>query len=400
METVVHIGMMETLALGVLALIVGNSLNRRVSFLQNICIPSPVTGGFVISLVTLLLHSCAGLDISFDSTLKDVCMLLFFTTAGLQCDFRHLKTGGRPLVVIVILVAVLIVLQNLLSIGLCGVLGQNPLLGMAAGSITMSGGHGTAGGFASLLEAKGLVGAAPISMAAATFGLIAGSVMGGPLGERLIEKFSLKPGRDVDAPVSEATIDMNIFDGGRMVAISVICLVAGVGTLVSRLISNIGLTVPTYFGALIVAIVVRNISECSGVCPKIPMKDVISTGQVCLALFLGMALVTLRLWELYEIALPLLVILISQVVLMLVFARFIAFPMMGKNYDAAVLAGGLCGFGLGATPNALANMNAICQKNGYTPIPFIIVPVVGAAFVDIINVSVITIFLNWTSLLG
>jgi len=391
---VVHVGMMETLALGVLALLIGNELNRRASFLKNICIPSPVTGGFVLSLLTLALHCCAGIDISFDATLKDVCMLLFFTTAGLQCDFRHLKTGGKPLAIITVLVAVLIVLQNLMSVGLCGIMGQNPLLGMTAGSVTMAGGHGTAGGFASVIEAKGLAGAAPISMAAATFGLIAGSVIGGPLGERLIEKFSLHPGRYSASVVTEIAPEKHMFDGNRMVAVCVICITAGAGSLLSKFITAVGLTVPTYFGALIAAIILRNFSELNGKCPKLPVEDIISVGKVCLALFLGMALVTLRLWELSDIALPLLAILLFQVLMMFLFARYVVFHFLGRNYDAAVLAGGFCGFGLGATPNALANMNAICLKNGYTPLPFILVPIVGAAFVDVINVSVITVFLN------
>jgi len=386
--------MMETLTLGVLALFVGNMLNKRVPFLRDICIPSPVTGGFMFSLLTLALHSWAGIEIDFDVTLKDFWMLLFFTTAGLQCDFKLLRTGGRPLIVLIVLVAVLIICQNLLSSGLSTIMGQHPMLGMAAGSVTMSGGHGTAGGFAPLLEAKGLFGAAPITMAAATFGLMAGSMIGGPLGKSLIDKFSLRPLENYETIVTEEFSEVSLFDDARLAAVGIVTVVVGVGSLLSSLMSDMGLTVPTYFGALIVAIIVRNVAEKWRRCPVIPMKEVISIGKISLALFLGMALVSLRLWELSDIALPLLVILMSQVLLMYLFARFVAFPMMGRNYEAAVLAGGFCGFGLGATPNALANMNAICLKYGYSPIPFIIVPIVGAAFADVINISVITLFLN------
>ncbi len=389
-----NLGVFETLGIGVLALLLGRYLNGKIAFFREICIPDPVTGGFVISLLALIIHHFGGLDIVFDNTLKDICMLLFFTTAGFQCDFKVLKYGGRALVIIVLLLIVLIVFQNLTGVGLSKLMGLNPLLGLAAGSITMTGGHGTAGGFSALLESMGLAGAAPITMAAATFGLISGSIMGGPLGKSLIAKYHLKCGES-----SEDSLSVTDSDGGgggnkRMAAVCAISLAAAGGSLLSRLIALAGITVPTYFGALIMALIIRNISEGFKTLPKLPVSHIISIGYNCLTLFLGMALASLRLWELAELALPLMVILSAQVLLMYLFARFLAFPLMGKNYDAAVLTGGFCGFGLGATPNAMANMNAISGKYGYSPLPFIVVPIVGAAFTDIINVSVISIFLN------
>lgn len=387
-----QVDMVQTLALGVLALFLGRELNSRISVLRRICIPTPVTGGLVIAALLLLLHSAFGIDMSFDGSLKDVCMLMFFTTAGLQCNLLVLRNGGRHLLMLVLLVAVLIIFQNIIGIGLSRLMGENSLLGLAAGSVTMAGGHGTAGGFSGLLESNGLYGAASITMAAATFGLLAGSLIGGPLGNRLICRYNLTSPDGVDAP--EKISESVEYQSKRLVAVCIVAAVAGAGSLLSRFFADIGLTVPTYFGSLIVAIVVRNVSELVPRCPKLPMNDTLSVGYICLSLFLGMAMVSLRLWELSGIALPLLAILVIQIAVMFVFARFVAFPLLGRDFDAAVLVSGLCGFGLGATPNALANMNAVCSRHGWSHVPFIVVPIVGAAFVDIINVSVITFFLN------
>lgn len=388
-----HLDLVQTLALGVIALALGDLLNRKIRVLRRVCIPSPVSGGLTISLLILLLHSLTGMTVTFDSTLKDVCMLMFFTSVGLRCNLSVLKQGGRHLAVLVLLVAALIVLQNVLSVGMSRLMGVSPLLGMTAGSITMCGGHGTAGGFSALLENKGLAGAETISMAAATFGLLGGSLMGGPLGSRLISRCSLSPltcdKRSLAGEGEEAHTNTRRLAGTGFVA-----LVAGAGTLVNKLFVLAGITVPTYFGALLLAIAVRNLAEAANICPKLPLKEAERTGDTCLALFLGVAMVSLKLWELAGIALPLLAILSAQIALMYAFARFAAFPLLGRDYDAAVLVGGLCGFGLGATPNALANMDAICRKHGYSALPFIVVPIVGAAFVDVINVTVITTLLN------
>lgn len=412
-----ELDMMQTIAAGILALLLGMYLNRRSKFLRGICIPAPVTGGIIFSLVTLLIYSIWGLEIKFDATLKDICMIVFFTTVGFQSNLTVIKEGGKPLALMVALIAILIACQNIIGIGIAKGLGISPLLGLSAGSITMCGGHGTAAGFSSLLEENGLQAAASITMAAATFGLLGGSLLGGPLAERIIRK----KGLDASAPDSsgfDAVKDEAIEEAAKEAAAREaagttviaksegltpsgfakasyeIFIAAGLGTLLNKALALTGISFPTYFGALIVAAILRNVSELVPGCPKTSINEISAIGGVSLSLFLGMAMVTLRLWELSGLALPLVVILCAQILFMFLYGRWVAFPMLGRNYDAAVLVSGICGFGLGATPNAMANMSAVCNKYRYTTMPFVVVPVVGAIFVDIINIGIITLFLN------
>ena len=394
-----HLDMYQTLASGTATLLLGFVLNRKMPFLRRLCIPAPVSGGLVVSAIFLILHCLCDFEMDFDWTLKDLCMVIFFTTVGFQSDLSVLKRGGRPLVIMVMLVAVLIVLQNVAGVGIARLLGRSPLLGMSAGSITMCGGHGTAGGFSALLESQGLAGAASITMATATFGILAGSLIGGPLADFLIRRRGLmKIDHCTCEPSQTGETDESWNDNqshlGYAKAACVIAIAAGLGTLLNKLLTLAGLTFPTYFGALITAVIIRNVSEAVPSCPEVPIREVTSIGIICLSLFLGMAMISIRLWELADIALPLLVILIAQVILMILFSVLAAFPLLGRTYDAAVLVGGLCGFGLGATPNAMANMSAICTKYHYTTMPFIVIPVIGAMFADIINIGIITLFLN------
>ena len=413
--------MIQTAGIGALALIVGMFLTRKVSFLQKYCIPSPVSGGIIFSLLTLALYAWFDIEVSFDGTLKDIFMLAFFTSVGFQCDLRVIKKGGKPLIVMLVLLVILITAQNLTAVGLTRLLGVNPLIGMAAGSISMTGGHGTAGGFASVLEGMGLQGAGTIGMAAATFGLIAGSMMGGPLAEKIISKKLVheqmqEPDEEIDPAMSGIESD-EASPSGRAKRVSTneqefqlyakasycILLVMGGGTVLSWLFAKMGVTFPTYFGALILAALARNLLGLirykeEGRWQKgeklLDMERIVSVGNICLSMFLGMAMVSLRLWELQSLALPVIVILSSQVVLMALFAYYLAFPLLGRNYDAAILCAGLCGFGLGATPNAMANMSAVCYKFRYTVRPFLIVPIIGAMFTDLINTGIITLFLS------
>lgn len=405
----ISLDLYQTAAVGVLALLFGMFLTKKVAFLKRFCIPAPVSGGVVFSLLTLAIYSIADIEFTFDATLKDVCMMVFFTSVGFQSNMTVLKQGGRPLVVMIALVAVIIVLQNLMAVGIASGMGLEPLVGMTAGSIPMSGGHGTAGGFSEVMEGLGIPGASSVMMAAATFGLIAGSLLGGPLAERLIRKNHLSPESAAELKDGMVSLEVNesspeartpyshsdedsFLDFSK--AVFQLILAMGIGSLVSHWLSLTGITFPTYFGSLIVAAVMRNISESVPGMEKLKLEKIISIGNVCLSLFLGMAMVSLRLWELADLALPLLVMLLAQLVLLALFAYFVAFPLLGKDYDAAVLTSGLCGFGLGATPNAMANMSAVCYKYTYTVKPFVIIPLVGAMFVDIINTTVITIFLN------
>ena len=416
-----ELDMIQTAGIGALALLVGMVLTRKVGFLQRFCVPSPVSGGIIFSLLTLALYGWGNVEVSFDGTLKDVFMLAFFTSVGFQSDLKVIKQGGRMLVIMLALLVVIIALQNLMPMGITKVMGVDPLIGMAAGSISMTGGHGTAGGFASVLEGMGLHGAGTIGMAAATFGLIAGSMIGGPLAERIIRKKLTHeqmqtPDEEVDPAMAGIESD-EASPTGRAKRISsneqefqqyakatyCIVLVMGAGTIMSWLLAKTGVTFPTYFGALILAAIARNtlgfISfKQNGKRVKadklLDMDRIISVGNICLSMFLGMAMISLKLWELQSLALPLIVILVAQVAMMDFFVYFVAFRLLGRTYDAAVLCAGICGFGLGATPNAMANMSAVCYKYRYTVKPFLIVPIIGAMFADLINTGMITLFLN------
>ena len=419
--TSIELDMIQTAGIGALALIVGMVLTRKVALLQKLCVPSPVSGGIIFSLITLVLYSWLHVEVSFDGTLKDVFMLAFFTSVGFQSDLKVIKQGGKLLVIMLALLVVIIALQNLMPMGITRLMGVDPLIGMAAGSISMTGGHGTAGGFASVLEGMGLHGAGTIGMAAATFGLIAGSMLGGPLAERIVRKKltheQMQPQHEEIDPAMAGIESDEASPTGRTKRVSTneqefqqyakatycIILVMGAGTLWSWLFAKTGITFPTYFGALILAAIVRNTigfvrykegDKWVKAEKLLDMDRIISVGNICLSMFLGMAMISLKLWELQSLALPLIVILVSQVLMMALFAYMVAFPLLGRDYDAAVLCAGICGFGLGATPNAMANMSAVCYKYRYTVKPFLIVPIIGAMFVDLINTAVVTLFLN------
>ena len=376
-----ELDMIQTAAIGALALFVGMFLTRKVTFLQKFCVPSPVSGGMKV-----------------------------------------VKQGGKLLIIMLLLLVAIISLQNLMPMGITRLMGIDPLVGMATGSISMTGGHGTAGGFAGVLEKMGLQGAGTIGMAAATFGLIAGSMLGGPLAERIIHtqltNEQMQPQDEEIDPAMAGIESDEASPTGRTKRLSTneqefqqyakalycLVLVMGAGTIMSWLLAKTGITFPTYFGALILAAITRNImgiisyKDDTGKSVKadklLDMERIISVGNISLAMFLGMAMISLKLWELQSLALPLIVILISQVIMTGFFVRFVAFPLLGRNYDAAVLCAGFCGFGLGATPNAMANMSAVCYKYRYTVKPFLIIPIIGAMFADLINTGIISFFLN------
>ena len=412
MNNIVSLDMLQSAGVGALALVAGMILTRRIGFLQKFCIPSPVSGGLIFSIITLLIYSLIDIELEFDTTLQNFFMLAFYTSVGFQSDPKVLKKGGRPLVVMLILLVFMMSLQNFVPVCIAKAFGVNPLLGMAAGSISMAGGHGTAGGFSPLLVDMGFKSALTASMACATFGLISGSMLGGPLATALIRHrlkgCTMQPSEDFDPAMAGIESDEASPKGReqRMSSSEIefqryaratyaILIVMALGVVVSDFLSKTGITFPTYFGALLTAACVRIIMDATPCKRYLEMEKIVSVGNISLSVFLGMAMVSLKLWELQSLALPLVVMLFSQVIIMALFVWFLAFPMLGKNYDSAVLCAGMCGFGLGATPNAMANMSAVCFKYYYTVKPFLIVPIVGAMFVDMLNTGVITAFLNW-----
>lgn len=391
----ITLDMYQTVAVAVVVLMIGNFLKKKISFLQRFCIPSPVIGGLLFAIFTLILYATGIAVIDFDDTLKEVCMVLFFTSVGFQANLKVLKSGGKALIVFLVLVVALIIGQNFASIGLANVLGLDSLTGMTTGSIPMIGGHGTAGAFGPVIEDFGVSGATTVCTAAATFGLIAGSLMGGPIGNKLIKKHNLLDTikTEDDSFLVEEEEKHERHFSMYAPAVFQLIIAVGIGTIVSELLSLTGMTFPIYIGAMIVAAIMRNIGEYTGKI-TIHMGEINDLGGICLSLFLGIAMITLKLWQLADLALPLVILLAGQTVLMFLFAYFVVYNIMGRDYDAAVIAAGTCGFGMGATPNAMANMQAICDKYAPSVKAYLIIPIVGSLFADFLNSLTITFFIN------
>ena len=391
----IQLDMYQTLAAAVLVLLLGNYLRKKINFLEKFCIPAPVIGGLLFAIFTCICYTTGIIEFSFDDTLREVCMVFFFTSVGFQANLKVLKSGGRSLIVFLGLVITLIFSQNLLAIGLSKLLNLNPLIGMCTGSIPMVGGHGTAGAFGPVLEDFNIHGATTICTAAATFGLITGSLVGGPIGKRLIEKIKLMdnvPTED-DSLLVEDEEKHQRHTNMYAAAVFQLILAIGLGTIFSYFLTKTGLTFPIYIGAMLAAALMRNITEYSGK-GTIHMGEINDLGGICLSLFLGMAMITLKLWELATLALPLVILLAAQTLLICVFTYFVIFNVMGRDYDAAVLSAGTCGFGMGATPNAMANMQAICDRYVPSVKAYLIIPLIGSLFADFINSLVITFFIN------
>lgn len=391
----INIDMYQTLAIAVLVLMLGSFLKKRINVLERFCIPAPVVGGLLFAIFTCVLYATGIAEISFDDTLREVCMVFFFTSVGFQANLKVLKSGGKALGVFLILVIILITIQNFTAVGLSSLMGLDPLIGLCTGSIPMVGGHGTAGAFGPVLEDFNITGATTLCTAAATFGLISGSLIGGPIGRSLIEKKNLLSTvvREDDSILVEDEKKHLRHTTMYPAATFQLILAIGLGTIFSWLLTKTGMTFPIYIGAMIAAALFRNLGEYTGKF-TIHMGEINDIGGICLSLFLGIAMITLKLWQLASLALPLVLLLAGQVILMFIYARFVVFNIMGRDYDAAVLASGTCGFGMGATPNAMANMQAICDKYEPSVKAYLLVPIVGSLFADFINSLIITFFIN------
>ena len=391
-----HLDMYQTLAIAVLVLLLGRFLKKKINFLEKFCIPAPVVGGLLFAILTCVLYGTGIAEVSFDDTLREVCMVFFFTSVGFQANLKVLKSGGKSLIVFLGLVVGLILCQNFLAVGMSKVLNLDPLIGLCTGSIPMVGGHGTAGAFGPVLEDFNVSGATTLCTAAATFGLITGSLIGGPIGKSLVEKKNLitTAVAEDDSLLVEDEKKHTRHTSMYAAAVFQLILAIGLGTIFSWLLTKTGMTFPIYIGAMIAAALFRNIGEYSGKF-TIYMGEINDIGGICLSLFLGIAMITLKLWQLAALALPLVILLSVQVLLMFIFARFIVFNVMGRDYEAAAMTTAFCGFGMGATPNAMANMRALVERYGAAPRAFFIVPLVGSLFVDFFNSMVLTTFMNF-----
>ena len=388
--------MYQTIAVAVVVLMLGNFLKHRIAILERFCIPAPVIGGVIFAIFTCVCYVTGFAEFSFDDILKEVCMVFFFTSVGFQANLKVLKSGGKSLIIFLILVIMLIICQNFLAVGLSKALQISPLVGLCTGSIPMIGGHGTAGAFGPVLEDFGVKGASTLCTAAATFGLIAGSIMGGPVGKRLIEKKDLLKTAipEDDSLLVEEEKKHERHTSMYPAAVFQLIIAMGIGTIISKLLSMTGMTFPIYIGAMIAAAFMRNIGEYSGQF-TIYMGEINDIGGISLSLFLGIAMITLKLWQLADLALPLITLLAGQTILMFLFTYCVVFNIMGRDYDAAVLSSGVCGFGMGATPNAMANMQAICERYVPSVKAYLLVPLIGSLFADFLNSLVITFFINF-----
>lgn len=384
----------QTMALAVLVLYLGKYINNTFKFLKENCIPDAVTGGTVFSIFTLIGHEANLFSFVFEDTLREVFMIAFFTTVGFSASIKLLKKAGIPVLMFLIAAVGLTFFQNIAGIAMAKVLRVSLLIGLATGSLATTGGPGTAGAFGPIMESFGAPGATMVAMATATYALIAGSIIAGPLCKRLIEKHSLLEKHknsnsfESSGEKSETLITKRVTPTGFLLIIAM-----GVGSLISGFLNSLGLVLPSYIGAMFAATIIRNISDYSG---KFEIDlDIISTiGSFTLAMFLSMTLMAFKLWELKELALPLVIMLIGQTILMGAFAYFVTFNITGRDYDAAIMTGGHCGCGFGTTPKALANMEALTERYLPSPKAFFVIPIVGSLFIDFFNAAIITFFIN------
>jgi len=389
-------GVPATLAIAAFVLVIGRRVIERVAFLQKYSIPEPVVGGLIAALLIALIHA-GGIRISFDGSLQPGLMLAFFASIGLGADARMLARGGVALLLFTACVVGMLVMQNVIGVGAAWLLGIDPLIGLIAGSVTMSGGHGTGAAWGQkFAETFGVTAAPGIALAAATFGLMMGGLVGGPVSQRLIERLKAR-GAPLGVPkaavlMRDSAESAGAFTPQRLtVTILLIATCMALGTALSRWAENPTFTLPTFVWTLFVGVLIRN-SLAMLKLHEIDGEALSFVGAVSLSLFLAMALMSLRLWDLVALALPLLLILALQAFGVALFTTLVTFRVMGANYEAATLVAGQCGFGLGATPTAIANMQAVCERYGYAPQAFIIVPVVGAFLIDIANAIVISGF--------
>lgn len=393
----IELDVFGTLTAASLVLLAGRKLVASWKVLNTYSIPEPVVGGLAVALLLWLLHATAAIQVGFDKTLGPPLMLAFFACIGLNADLPSLLRGGRPLVVLLAVVVGFLVLQNLTGIGLAMLLGQSPLVGLLAGSISLSGGHGTGAAWSAVFtERYQLAGAKEIAIASATFGLVLGGVIGGPVARHLLGKVRVKPGADSahqEPTLFEHPAEVRLITAPALIetlALISVCLL--VGQQIARALAGTFMELPAFVCVLFVGVILRNGLAAAGKYTVFE-RAVSVLGNVSLALFLALALMSMRLWELSSLALPMLVLLLGQTALMAAYAIFVTFPAMGRNYDAAVIAAGHCGFGLGATPTAIANMQAVTDRFGNSPLAFLVVPMVGAFFIDLANALVIKLFL-------
>ena len=450
---VIRMNMYQSLGFAVAWLLAGRFIKSKVEFFQKYCIPAPIVGGFLFALISLICHTAKILDFEFDTTLQTYWMVMFFTSVGYNAGFSILKDGGKKVFVFLAAAVVLAILQNVTAQTIARIIHFSPSLAVMLGSTSFTGGFGTAASFAPIVDPDSTLGALSLAVAVPTFGSIISSIMGGPVGNRMVLKYRLQPdssnisvrldkagniikttavvkkiktvrpnflkrmffnptkGKDEEREVvtlheeilnegssagavdnSTTSLEKQLSSEKLLISFMLLVLAAGFGIFVTNYLNTFSskFKFPIYIGAMICASIIRNIADTSKKF-KIGMEEIDSLGNISPNMFLAMAIVSLKLWQLVSLAVPLLIILSGQVLLMYLYARFVTFNIMGRNYDAAVITAGHIGFGFAATPNAMANMGSVCEKYGYSKIAFFVVPLVGSLFIDFFNVMIIGI---------
>ena len=388
----IQLDILESLGVAIIAYMLGVFIKNRVKFFQKFFIPSPVIGGLIISIINLILNQSGLGFFKFDDIIQDFFMNIFFTSIGFACSFKVLKKSGWLGIKLAFAIILLLPLQNLLAVGLAKTMGINPLHGVAMGSTSMTGGIGSAVSFGKIMEGYGAANSTSIGVAAATFGMLIGSLVGGPVASRLIRVHKLKSTGAKMANKDDKNINL-INQKTLMDAIVIIALASFLGTFINRLLALTPLNFPYYVGCQFGGLVTRNILDITK--KDINTKSIDILGNISLNLFLSLALINLNISAMLNLALPMLVIMVAQAIFIAIYTSLVTFNLLERNYDAAVMVAGHCGVGLGQTPNAIANMEAIIEKEGPADVAMFIFPIVLAIAVNLFNPIVITFFINF-----
>ncbi|HEU0297881.1 MAG TPA: sodium/glutamate symporter [Longimicrobium sp.] len=401
--------LVQTVALAGGVLFLGYGIRRLVPPLARYNIPAPVIGGLIVAGILTGARSTGTTLLEFDTTLQSPMMVAFFTSIGFAASLRLLKVGGPQVLVFFLVATLFAVAQNVLGAGLAVAMGLHPLFGVLTGSVTLTGGPATGLAFAPLFEANGVPGAATVAVAAAMVGIVSGGVIGAPIATRLIERHKLRTAhapQPVDTPLATEVMEEQLADEpvkapagedeesyALLQSVVLILVAMWLGGYLSTWFTSLGIKLPAYIGAMLVAAVLRNLDDLTGKL-RVNQRVIDDIGNVALALFIVMALMTLKLWEIAGLAGPMLVILAAQVALIAAICFWPIFPLMGRDYESAVMSGGFCGFMLGTTANAMANMRSLVERYGPAPRAFLVVPMVGAFFIDFTNALLITGLVN------
>ena len=399
----IELDAITTLCLACILYLIGQTIINHVSILRRICIPAPVIGGLIFAILVAVLDSFNIVKIKLDASfIQDFFMLAFFTTIGLGASLKLFKVGGKVMLLYFMFCGIMAFCQNVIGISLAKLLNIKPLLGLTAGSMSMEGGHGNVAAYGKTIQDMGIDSAVTAALAAATLGLVFGGLIGGPVVKFLIKRYNLKPEHSDDSFKNYGEVEYNqslhekykptqIF----FIQFTILVFCMALGTYIGNTFTNLtNVNIPMYVGSMFVAVFVRNISEAAGF-NIVDLKINEQIGDISLGIFLSLALMSIQLTEIYSLALPLIIIVLVQVVFMILFSIFVLFRGLGKDYDAAVMVGGFIGHGLGATPNAMANLDVITKKYGNSPKAYLVVPIVGAFLIDLIGVIIVMGFIQF-----